>query len=73
MLCEVLTFDETYNRRAGAERTNESVKYCDLRRGIARGRVHTGVQMFLALCLRFIVVTTNYERRDNPGSTIIAV
>ena len=27
----------------------------------------------LALCLRLVVAITNYEREDNPGSTIITV
>jgi hypothetical protein len=27
----------------------------------------------LALCLRLVVAITNYERGDNPGSTIITV
>jgi hypothetical protein len=29
--------------------------------------------VFLALCLRLVVAITNYERGDNPGSTIISV
>ena len=31
------------------------------------------VGTFLALCLRLVVAITNYERGDNPGSTIITV
>ncbi|MFT4909271.1 MAG: hypothetical protein ACI9TI_000426, partial [Natronomonas sp.] len=27
----------------------------------------------LSLCLRLVVAITNYERGDNPGSTIITV
>jgi len=66
------TLDETYNRRTGVERTNESVKGC-LGRTHARGRVHARAQVFLALCLRLVVSITNYERGDNPGSTVITV
>jgi hypothetical protein len=65
------TLDETYNRRTGVERTNESVKDCGLGRTHARGRVHARAQVFLSLCLRLVVAITNYERGDNPGSTII--
>ncbi len=67
------TLDETYNRRTGVERTNESGKNCGLGRAFARGRVHARAQVFLALCLRLVVAITNYERGDNPGSTIITV
>jgi len=67
------TLDETYNRRTGVERTNESVKDCGLGRTHARGRVHARAQVFLSLCLRLVVAITNYERGDNPGSTIITV
>ena len=67
------TLDETYNRRTGVERTNESVKDCGLGRTHARSRVHARAQVFLALCLRLVVAITNYERGDNPGSTIITV
>ncbi|WP_092902958.1 transposase [Halostagnicola kamekurae] len=67
------TLDETYNHRTGVERTNESVKDCGLGRTHARGRVHARAQVFLALCLRLVVAITNYERGDNPGSTIITV
>ncbi len=67
------TLDETYNRRTGVERTNESVKDCGLGRTHARGRVHARAQVFLALCLRLVIAITNYERGDNPGSTIITV
>ncbi|MCD2199540.1 IS5/IS1182 family transposase, partial [Haloarcula sp. S1AR25-5A] len=34
---------------------------------------HARAQVFLALCLRLVVAITNYERGDNPGSTIITV
>ncbi|THE63390.1 IS4/IS5 family transposase, partial [Salinadaptatus halalkaliphilus] len=67
------TLDETYNRRTGVERTNESVKDCGLGRTHARGRVHARAQVILALCLRLVIAITNYERGDNPGSTIITV
>ena len=67
------TLDETYNRRTGVERTNESAKGCGVGRTHARGRVHARAQVFLALCLRLVVAITNYERGDNPGSTIITV
>jgi hypothetical protein len=67
------TLNETYNRRTGVERTNESVNDCGLGRTHARGRVHARVQVFLALCLRLVVAITNYERGDNPGSTLISV
>ncbi len=67
------TLDETYNRRTGVERTNESVKDCGLGRTHARGRVHARAQVFLALCLRLVVAITRYERGDNPRSTIITV
>ncbi|ELY67381.1 transposase [Natronococcus jeotgali] len=67
------TLDKTYNRRTGVERTNESVKECGLGRMHARGRVHARAQVFLALCLRLVIAITNYERGDNPGSTIITV
>ena len=66
------TLDETYNCRTGVERTNESVKDCGLGRTHARCRVHARAQVFLALCLR-LVVAINYERGDNPGSTIVTV
>ena len=65
--------DETYNRRTQVERTNDAVKNCGLGPLRARGRVHARVQVFLALCLRLVVAITNYERGDNPGSTIIRV
>jgi len=29
--------------------------------------------VFLSLCLRLVIAITNYERGDNPGSTIITV
>lgn len=31
------------------------------------------VSVFPVLCLRLIVVITNYERGDDPGSTVITV
>ena len=65
--------DETYNRRTGVERTNDAVKNCGLGHVRARGRVHARAQVFLALCLRLVVAITNYERGDNPGSTVITV
>jgi hypothetical protein len=65
--------NETYNRRSGVERTNESVKGCGLGRTYARGRVHARAQVFLALCLRLVVAITNYERGDNPVNTVITV
>jgi hypothetical protein len=65
--------NETYNRRTGVERTNESVKDCGFGRAHARGRVHARARVFLALCLRLVVVITNYERGENPESTIITV
>ncbi len=67
------TLDETYNRWSGVERTNDAVKDCGLGRGRARGRVHARAQVFFALCLRIVVVITNYECGDNPGSTVITV
>ncbi|MFD1562783.1 transposase [Haloarchaeobius amylolyticus] len=67
------TLDETYNRRTGVERTNNAVKDCGLGHVRARGRVHARAQVFLALCLRLVVAITNYERGDNPGSTVISV
>jgi hypothetical protein len=65
--------DETYNRRSQVERTNEACKDCGLGTLRARGRVHARAQVFLALCLRLVVAVTNYERGDNPGSTVITV
>ena len=65
--------EETFNPRIGVERTNESVKDCGLGRTHVRGRVHARAQVFLALCLRLVVAITNYERGDNPGSTVITV
>jgi hypothetical protein len=32
-----------------------------------------GRKCYLALCLRLVAAITNYERGDNPGSTIITV
>jgi hypothetical protein len=65
--------DETYDCRSQVERTNESVKDCGLGTLRARGRVHARTQVFLSLCLRLVVAITNYERGDNPGSTVITV
>jgi len=65
--------DETYNRRTQVERTNDAVKDCGLGRVASRGRVHARAQVFLALCLRLVVAITNYERGDNPGSTVVTV
>ena len=65
--------DETYNRRTQVERTNDAVKDCGLGTLRARGRVHARAQVFVALCLRLVVAITNYERGDNPGSTVITV
>ncbi len=65
--------DETYNRRSQVERTNDAVKDCGLGTLRARGRVHARAQVFLALCVRLVVAVTNYERGDNPGSTVITV
>ncbi|MDB2239129.1 transposase [Halorubrum ezzemoulense] len=59
--------DETYNHRTGVERTNDAVKDCGLGHVRARGRVHARTQVFLALCLRLVVVITNFERGDDPG------
>ncbi len=67
------TLDETYTRRSGVERTNDAVKDCGLGHVRARGRVHARAQVFLALCLRIVVAITNYERGDNPGTTVITV
>ena len=67
------TLDETYNRRSGVKRTNEAVKDCGLGTLHARGRVRARAQVFLGLCLRLVVAITNYERGDNPGSTVITV
>ncbi|SEL76041.1 transposase [Haloferax larsenii] len=63
--------DETYNRRTQVERTNDAVKDCGLGHVRARGRVHARAQVFLALCLRVVVVLTNYERGDNPGRELL--
>jgi len=65
--------DETYNRRSQVERTNDAVKDCGLGHTHARGRVHARAHVYLALCLRLVVAVTNYERGDNPGSTIITL
>jgi hypothetical protein len=45
----------------------------ETRRTHARGRVHARAHVFLALCLRLVVAIINYERGDNPGSTVITV
>ena len=63
--------DETYNRRTQVKQTNDAVKDCGLGHVRARGRVHTRAQVFLALCLRLVVIITNYERGDNPGREIL--
>jgi hypothetical protein len=67
------TLDKTYNRRTQVERTNDAVKDCGLGTLRARGRVHARAQVFLSLCLRLVVAITNYERGDNPGSTVITL
>jgi len=59
--------DETYNRRTGAERTNDAVKNCGPGRESARGRVHTQTEVLLALCLQIVVAVTNYGRGNEPG------
>jgi hypothetical protein len=53
--------DETYNNWTGVERTNDAVKDCGLGYVLARGRVHARTEVFVALCLRLVVVITNYE------------
>ncbi len=63
--------DETYNRWTQVERTNDAVKNCGLGPVRARGRVHARAQVFLALCLRVVVIITNDERGDNPGREIL--
>jgi len=66
------TLDETYNRRSGVERTNDAVKDCGLGHVRARGRVHARAQVFLALCLRLVILrspTTNAETiQEAPSS-----
>jgi hypothetical protein len=59
--------EETYNNRTGVERTKDAVKGCGLGHVRARGCVHARTEVFLALCLRFVVAITNYERGNNPG------
>ena len=59
--------DETYNNRTGVERTNDAVKDCGLGHVRARGHVHARTEVFLALCLRLVVVITNFERGDDLG------
>ena len=65
--------EEMYDRRSQAERTIGACNDCGLGTLRARGRVHARTQCYLALCLRLIVAITNYERGDNPGSTVITV
>jgi hypothetical protein len=65
--------EETYNRRSQVERTIGACNDCGLGTLRARGRVHAQTQCYLALCLRLVVAITNYERGDNPGSTVITV
>jgi len=59
--------DETYNRRIGVERTNDAVKDCGLGHVRARGRVQARTEVFLALCLRFVVAITNFELGNDPA------
>jgi hypothetical protein len=59
--------EKTYNNRTGVERTNDAVKDCGLGHVRARGRVHARTEVSLALCLRIVVVITNYERGNDPG------
>jgi hypothetical protein len=65
--------DKTYKRRSQVERTNEACKGCGLGHVRARGRVHARTQVYLAACLRLVVGITNYDRGDEPGSTVIRV
>ena len=62
---------ETYNRRTQVERTFGTGSDCGLVTPRTRGRVHARVQAYLGLCLRVIVVITNYEQGENPGRTMI--
>jgi hypothetical protein len=59
--------DETYNRRTGAQRTNDAVKDCGLGHVRGRGCVHARPEVFLALCLQIVVAITNYDRGNEPG------
>ena len=63
--------DETYNNRAGVERTNDAVKDCGLGHVRARGRVHARTEVFVALCLRLVVAINNYERGTDPGCEML--
>jgi len=69
------TLDETYNRPPEWSRTNQRRRQdCGLGHVRARGRVHARAQVFLALCLRLVIIAiTNDERGDNPGSTVITL
>jgi len=51
--------DETYDRRTGVKRTNDTCKDCGLGHVRARGRVHAQAEMFVALCLRIVIAITN--------------
>ncbi len=53
------------------ERTNDVVKDCGLRHVRARGRVHTRIQAFFALCLRLVVAITNDDRGNDPGREML--
>ena len=65
--------EETYDRRSQAERTIGACNDCGLGPLRARGHVHARTQCYVALCLRLVVAVTNYDRGDNPGSTVITV
>ena len=65
--------EETYDRRSQAERTIGACNDCGLGPLRARGHVHARTQCYLALCLRLVVAVINYDRGDNPGSTVITV
>ena len=67
------TLDETYNRRSGVERTDDSLKDCALGRTHTRGSIHVRAQGYLAQCLRLVIAITNYEHGDYPGSIVITV
>ena len=64
---------ETYDRRSQTERTIGACNDCGLGTLRARGRVHARTQCYLALRLRLVVVITNYDRGDNPRSTVVTV
>jgi hypothetical protein len=64
--------DETCNRQSQVERMIEAGEDCGLGRVASRGRVHARAPVFLALCLR-VVVITSFEPGDNPITTIITV